>query len=408
MNGDRAISAALISPLRIVAMGEREMNRTLFLVFAAIVLGPIPFMCETRAAAQSLREVRAQVDVNFERIESLFVRSRIIHPRFSGGGEGSGAVEYEWAFRSDGRSRIAFTPRFHPLGEAPSLIDIAVFDGDQGRTVTYDRSASKQETGSFLTVEQVHSKLIERPPASTEFGRAFGWNLNGRDLPQWLLADEARLGEERLVGGDRCLSIEVEEHPRFYKFFLARDRAFALKRWESYNDGDFVMSVEVTQLKEIEDGLWMPLSGRIEGPDRLNNPDGSRQNIYEFEVHELHVNEPQPNELYEIEWDPGLYVYDFRFDVALSWGRGAAVGASGLDIVSTVRNVEDRENLLTDIPTRRDASAVAARNSPQRPVDTERNAFEGGARLIMGVILIGLSAAVASAGFIWAPRRRKK
>lgn len=243
--------------------------------------------------------------------------------------ENEGMVRrFEWVFRDDGLTYFVASQRFRPDEQPGAPTFRQAYDGQSLRTVGYDREAPYlPRFGKIYPPENVYRELTAPACYLAEFGRAWGAGINNKSIGEWLQSRGARTVGRETVNGYDCAVVEVPaplaskpDQERYNRFYLASDMAFALVGWDTMTNAEVTFRVRSDRFEEVLPGVWFPLSGTIQAPGRKNRspqiPAGH------FEVVSLRCNKGIPDEAFEIEFEPGLPVYDHRVGMPMLWEQG--------------------------------------------------------------------------------------
>lgn len=272
-----------------------------------------------------LAEIKDTVALNFSRIEDLQIEVDVNLPPSSTTG-----IEYvfrhQWASKADGKERHSSSEAFK-AGTTPPLPKYTnSFNGNTVMTVIFERSdRTSQEQGVIKGNEEELTRLSKKANYQTECLRAWGRSIKGKSLVDWLHSESVKLTGFEEVNGHRCAVIDVEIPDghiladgltRKLRFYLSQSHNYALLQYYSYRDGKILLSVHNTSLEEILPGVWFPIEGYTNPRGHMKNAEGE---YYEmgtniFRVLHVEANRGIDDSFFDIEFDPGVPVFDARLN----------------------------------------------------------------------------------------------
>ncbi|MDX9973474.1 MAG: hypothetical protein RBU21_10860 [FCB group bacterium] len=260
-------------------------------------------------AASRLEEARTAVAQNLRRIESYSFQTRCEKPEYVPDSPIPVAIVYEVTQSKDRRLRWVTTHDF-PEG-VPRITndDVSVFDGREGRAVGLNKNG-EQVGGAVLNDEDIRD-LYASSHAGSEFGRCSGLLIDGQSLSAWLTLDSAQYEGEEDVDGAPCAKFSVQE----YIFYLDPKLHFALRKYAVKDEhGQPCFAMTSTGFKEALPGLWLPEAGYFR-PFDIPWRGGKLTKIAHWTLTSLSLNEDYPDDLFKLEFSPGITVVDRRFPV---------------------------------------------------------------------------------------------
>ena len=269
------------------------------------------------ASAVELQDIRATVQRNLERIESVHVITHQWGTGFSPPQEEIHTLRHEWAIDRDGRFRSATSPSRELEAEREEFAgplwyeSQKTFDGEEGRGLWWTEDGENDQ-GVIFNEDMVQEEYGFSKSRSL-FGRGIGWLVRHRSLVDWLDKPEVTIEGEKTIDGKRCVVVFASRSggpPSRIRLYLSIDHGFALKRYQYWFPGreEVHQTANFHQFEEVEPGLWLPFKGVFSTYSRTYES----KNRTGFEVQELSINKPLSNELFETEFREGLPVTDYR------------------------------------------------------------------------------------------------
>jgi hypothetical protein len=313
-------------------------------------LGIRPEVDPSASRNYSLSDIQGIVEGNFEKVHDLRVEVEKYYPVATAAKAASPQKRtYVWAFTRAGKAFRSSSVRCPVDHESPAPLGIAAFNGEVVKHIGFNSEDPKTpEGGTIWPNQEAFNMLIRDPAAHVECGRFWGKIINARSLSQWLSHEGARIVREELIQDNECVVVEVPHRlgdqpdiPRLLRFWLAKEDNFALVRYESWVDEAKRLTCTTTELTEIAPGVWFPVAGVLDSHGR-----GEAQRL-SFKVLQVEANQGLPDSLFEIEFPPGLPVFDVRFRPAVEYVWEEALDPTDPDWIA---EMEQREGVTFQWP----------------------------------------------------------
>jgi hypothetical protein len=243
-------------------------------------------------------------------------------------------VKYEWIVdppvsvdkasanmivQKNGRKSVFWAAK-RPFGDKSLHVEQAeVFNGiDSWKTESkqaYNGTAGKHLRGNDKkgiaenrgTVTK--SKRFILPPELTPFAFTLErFREDFESISKLLKSDQSKLNTEKqkigdfeVIEADFCFP--GEEHSPFLKIFFSEKHNYAPVKFIYMNGSKSTVTLEVNRLKEVSEGLWFPVEGRITDAKKEN-----WSNVYK--ASDVKVNQNLPDEFFDFEFPPDTKVKD--------------------------------------------------------------------------------------------------
>jgi len=337
IRGVSGLFSGAIGP-RVKRLRAAALSRLAVVLWFAVVaqhtfgVPPEGLKSEKSAAPPSLEIVCDAVKMNFDSIhdlraetETLVILARKwvpgIVPRPDLPAPQPELTRFVWAFKGDDKEYVA---GYRPVPAGTPMADvepasITAYDGQSLRALF--RPTVGPEQGFIMPPEEVWQNLHQQAAVSAKAGLAWGSWINGKSLVQWLENPKARIEGRQSVEGRECTIVNVPyQHPwepgvdRALRLSLGDDLNYALVQYQAFKNDEKRITLTNTRFEEIAPGVWFPMKGFIDYGETTADSVPST-----FTVTSVQANAGVPDELFSIDFKPGMTIFDEERDITFHW-----------------------------------------------------------------------------------------